>query len=132
MSYLRFTIGLDRERWEKVRIDIKEKLTPIERRMAIIKCIYDKHIVTMDYLAKEFDVTVRTIRRDIEYLSISYPLETIRGRYGGGVKIIDESHWSVKYLDTEEIQVLEEVKGCLPSRKVVIIENILKKFALYI
>ncbi|MEG0857812.1 MAG: HTH domain-containing protein [Terrisporobacter sp.] len=111
-------------------ISSKEKLTPIDRRMKIIKFIYDKRIVTMDELAEELGVAIRTIKRDIDHLSLSYPLETIRGRYGGGVKIIDNFNLRNKHLDTEEIELLEELKGCLSSRKAVIVENILTKFAL--
>lgn len=40
----------------------------------------------MNNLAFEFGVSIRTIRNDIDTLSLSYPLETVRGRYGGGVR----------------------------------------------
>ena len=36
----------------------------------------------MANLATEFGVSVRTIKNDIDILSLSYPIETIRGRYG--------------------------------------------------
>lgn len=40
-------------------------------------------------LAMELGVCERTIRRDIEELTLTYPIETVRGRYGGGVRMAD-------------------------------------------
>ena len=36
-----------------------------------------------------YGVTTRTIRLDVEHLSLTYPIETVRGRYDGCVKIPD-------------------------------------------
>lgn len=105
-------------------------LTPTERRMKILSLICKKRHIITDDLAKIFNVSNRTIRNDIKYLSLSYPIETISGRYGGGVKIHEEFHLNKSYLNTEEIELLEEIKGCLPERKAVVVENILNKFAL--
>lgn len=44
---------------------------------------------TAGHLAAEFHVSLRTIYYDLEYLSLIYPLEVIRGRYHGGIKIAD-------------------------------------------
>ncbi len=43
----------------------------------------------MASLCSEFGVTRRTIQRDITALTCSLPIETVRGRYGGGVKLED-------------------------------------------
>lgn len=42
-------------------------------------------------------------------LSLSYPLESISGKYGGGVKVNDNFHWNKKYLNTEQIDLLEKL-----------------------
>jgi predicted DNA-binding transcriptional regulator YafY len=59
---------------------------PNERRMEIIEALCRRRQDTMANLAAEFGVSVRTIKNDIDILSLSYPIETIRGRYGGGVR----------------------------------------------
>ena len=77
-------------------------ITPTERRMEIIKVLCKRRSETMENLAEEFGVTSRTIRNDIDYLSLSYPIETVRGRYGGGVKIIGDFDLDRKYLTTKD------------------------------
>ena len=48
----------------------------------------ERHTTTAR-LAAEVGVTERTIRNDITTLSLHYPIQTIRGRYGGGVQLAD-------------------------------------------
>ena len=59
-----------------------------ERRVSIwnTRCIY--HCMKIDRLVEIYKVFRRTIRYDIEYLSLTYPIVTVRGR-GGCVKILD-------------------------------------------
>ncbi len=75
---------------------------PNERRMEIMEVLCQRRHDTMKNLAFEFGVTERTIRNDISILSLSYPLETIRGRYGGGVKVMDGFYMNRKYLKPEQ------------------------------
>lgn len=58
-----------------------------ERRMAIWRSLCCRGQDTVAHLADEFGVSVRTIYFDVQILSLSYPIETIRGRYKGGVKL---------------------------------------------
>ncbi len=60
-----------------------------ERRKQILDLLCQRRRDTVQNLATEFGVCERTIRRDIEELTLTYPLETVRGRYGGGVKMAD-------------------------------------------
>lgn len=69
-----------------------------ERRQQIMETLCHRRQETMSNLAFEFGVSIRTIRNDIDYLSLSYPLETVRGRYGGGVKVMDGYHMNHRYL----------------------------------
>ena len=59
-----------------------------ERRVSIWNtlCIY--HCMKIDRLVEIYKVSRRTIRYDIESLSLTYPIVTVRGR-GGCVKILD-------------------------------------------
>ena len=58
-----------------------------ERRQAILDALVLRREDTVENLAHEFNVGEKTIRRDVEKLSLSYPIETVRGRYGGGIKL---------------------------------------------
>lgn len=56
-----------------------------DRQQQIINLLCQRRSDTVQNLATELGVCERTIRRDIEELTLTYPLETVRGRYGGGV-----------------------------------------------
>ena len=58
-----------------------------ERRQEILKILCRRRHETVANLAFELCVSERTIRRDIETLSLSEPIYTQTGRYGGGVYI---------------------------------------------
>ena len=60
-----------------------------DRQQQIINLLCQRRSDTVQNLAAELGVCERTIRRDIEELTLTYPLETVRGRYGGGVKMAD-------------------------------------------
>ena len=64
-------------------------MTPNKRRSEIINTLILRRRDNVKNLAFEFDVSERTIKSDIEMLTIDYPLETIRGN-GGCVKIADD------------------------------------------
>lgn len=55
-----------------------------ERRLEILKILCRRRHKTMRNLASEFGVSVRTVKRDIEVLSITEPVYTRFGKYGGG------------------------------------------------
>ena len=60
-----------------------------DRQQQIINLLCQRRSDTVQNLAAELGVCERTIRRDIEELTLTHPLETVRGRYGGGGKIVD-------------------------------------------
>ncbi|EOC99345.1 HTH domain-containing protein [Caldisalinibacter kiritimatiensis] len=103
---------------------------PNERRMEIIEVLCKRRQDTMANLAFEFGVSTRTIRNDIDILSLSYPIETIRGRYGGGVKVADGYYLNRKYLKPEQQELLERLRASLSGNDLAVINSILKDFAL--
>lgn len=105
-------------------------ITPTERRMEIIKVLCKRRSETMENLAEEFGVTSRTIRNDIDYLSLSYQIETVRGRYGGGVKIIGDFDLDRKYLNSQQKTLLEKLKESLSGQELSTMNSILSDFAL--
>ncbi len=62
---------------------MKKNMTPGERREAILHVLCQRRHDRIANLAHEFGVTERTIKSDIEELTLAHPIETIRGRYGG-------------------------------------------------
>lgn len=103
-----------------------------ERRQQIMETLCHRRQETMANLAFEFGVSIRTIRNDIDYLSLSYPLETVRGRYGGGIKVMDGYHMNHKYLMPEQQKLLERLSKSLFGNDLALMNSILKDFALNI
>lgn len=64
-------------------------MSQTERREAIKRILEDRRSEKIENLAQELNVSIRTIKYDIEELACSYPIETVRGRYGGCVKLSD-------------------------------------------
>ena len=80
-----------------------------ERRKEILKKICRRKHDTISNLAFEFGVSERTIRRDIEILSLTEPIYTQTGRYGGGVYITDDYSIDRMYMSNEELNVLHKI-----------------------
>ena len=62
-------------------------MSPAERRRQIMDVLSVRRSDTAENLAVEFGVSERTIRRDIEELTLRFPLETVRGGHGGGIRL---------------------------------------------
>ena len=89
----------------------KKSMTPSERREAILKVLCQRRQDKIDNLAFEFGVSVRTIKNDIEELSLAYPIETVRGRYGGGVKVADGYYVGRNYLKPKQQELLKKLQS---------------------
>ena len=61
-----------------------------ERRKLIMKELCKRKHDTINNLAVEFGVSIRTIQRDIDVLSLTEPIYSQAGRYNGGVYVLDE------------------------------------------
>jgi len=72
-----------------------------ERRQRLLELLCLRRHDTYDNLAYEFNVSKMTIRRDITALMCSYPIETVRGRYGGGVRV-KADYWPFRKTLTKE------------------------------
>lgn len=76
-------------------------MRPNERREAILEVLCQRRRETMKNLAMELGVSIRTICYDIDILSLSYPLLTVQGRYGG-VYLANGYRLFRKYLSSEQ------------------------------
>ena len=87
------------------------QLGTAERRTEIMRVLCRRRHETVSNLAKEFGVSARTILRDIEVLSITEPIYTQCGRYGGGVYVTDDYSMTRMYMTESELAVLHKLSG---------------------
>ena len=80
-----------------------------ERRREIMKILCRRQHETMSNLASELGVSIRTIQRDIDTLSISEPIYTQTGKYTGGVYIVEGYSIDRMYMTDAEISVLRKL-----------------------
>ena len=73
---------------------------------------------TMSEMSEEFDVSVKTIQRDIDYLSgvMMIPIYCQSGKYEGGVYIDDDYRWDKMYMTIEQISLLIKVREMVSDK----------------
>ena len=99
----------------------------LERRQAIIELLCERRIEKIENLAFEFSVNECTIRRDIQELSLSYPIYTKTGTYGG-VYVAEDYYLGKQYLRSEEKELLETLSSSVGDDQRKILESIIRKF----
>jgi len=100
----------------------------IERRQLLLEAISDRRTERMDNLASEFGVSRRTIERDIQLLSCSYPIVTVQGG-AGGVRAMDGWYLSRRYLHDDQEALLRSLLPGLQPEQQKTMESILAAFA---
>ncbi len=111
-----------------------KKLGTAERRKEIMIALCRRRHDTVNNLAFEFGVSARTIRRDIEVLSLKEPIYTRMGRYGGGIYVMDGYYIDRMYISDDESEVLVKVfnyavsQGALDSNEIQILRHIIEKY----
>lgn len=81
----------------------------VERRIEILKQLCKHHYEKTSDLAAEFGVCERTIRRDIQILSLIYPIYTKSGKYDGGVYMDNDLSTDGLYLQDAQRFILEKL-----------------------
>ena len=74
-----------------------------------MKTLYIRRHDTVKNLAADFGVSERTIRRDIDILSLTEPIYTQSGRYGGGVYVMEGHYAERPYLSDTESELLHKL-----------------------
>ena len=74
--------------------------------MEIFEVLCRRRSDTVENLANEFGVSKRTIKYDIEYLSLSYPVYTVQGN-GGGIYITNGYRLGMKYFSEKKPRSLK-------------------------
>lgn len=101
-----------------------------ERRREILEVLCQRRQDTRENLSHEFGVSLRTISNDIDELSRTYPIITTRGKYGGGIKVLDGYRFDRKYLNPAQQHLLKRLAKTLSGQDRDIMESILRDFAL--
>lgn len=109
-------------------------MTPTERREAEMEILRVKRQVTYSYFMQEFGVSRETVRNDVIKLMCSYPIETVRGRYGGGVRIckghtLQSKPKAKRTLSSVQREFLEELRPRMSGEKLDILNSIITDFA---
>ena len=85
-------------------------MTAAERQDLIVATLRKERRVTIGNLATALGCSERTVRYDIDALSTSgFPLNTIRGRHGGGVELAEWYQPHRSTLCQEQLIALREV-----------------------
>ena len=90
-----------------------------ERRQMILEYLLEHRETTRFELFNHFNVSLRTIERDILILSCSYPIITIADGYRLGMKYLSES----------QAALLEQLSETLSGKDLEIMQSILKIFS---
>ncbi len=105
-----------------------------ERRLEIMKYLCRYRYATMPKLAEMFSVSIKTVQRDIFELesTMRLPIQVKRGRYDGGIYILNEYTYDRMYMEKEETSLLlkikDMVKDLLSSDEITLLDNIIHKY----
>lgn len=103
-------------------------MRPYERQQRILEVLCQRRHDTYDNLAQEFHVSKMTIRRDIEVLSCSCPIETVWGGRYGGVRIMDGAYSGKTFLNPEQTELLRRLRTQLDGHDRLVLTSILYQF----
>ncbi len=106
------------------------RMTPNERRQLLLILLCQRRYDTCERLADELGVSRSTISNDITTLMCSYPIETVRGGHGGGVKVADKFYLHHKTLNEQQITLLMNLRAQLDGDDLQTLNSILYQFTL--
>ena len=104
-------------------------MSAAERRQRLLEVLCLRRRDTYNNLAYEFAVSKETIRHDILVLMCSYPIETVRGRYGGGVRVKTDYLPYRKTLNAKQVRLLIRLSAQLDGDDLATISSIIFQLA---
>lgn len=99
-----------------------------ERRQQIYNALCIRRYDTIANLVAEFNVNEKTIRRDIVWLTLSFPVEASPGRYGG-VRIAEWFHPATSYLCPRQLSVLQKLTLTCGGDDLIAVNSIITQFS---
>ena len=106
-----------------------------ERRLEILKYLCKLRKAKMTEIAEMFDVSVRTVQRDILEIEATFhvPLRVLCGKYHGGVYVIGDYSFDRIYMSDDELILLEKiselVKDQLTDKENALLYQIIKIYS---
>ena len=109
-------------------------MSPTERRQALLEVLCRRRHDTYDNLARDFNVSKMTIRRDVAALMCSYPIETVHGGRHGCVRVMDgfylkHHNTDLRHLTPKQVVLLRTLSRQLEGEDLDTINSILVQFA---
>lgn len=107
-----------------------------ERRNEIMRILCWRRCETINNLANEFSASKRTISPDIEVLSLTEPIYTKQGKYGGGVYVTEGFSITRMYMNDAELAVFQKLADSCDAEAVceldtterLILKNIISQY----
>ena len=103
-------------------------MTASERQQEILCVLVKRRQAKTEDLAAILGVTERTIRSDVTTLSLKYPIETVKGRYGGGIRLAGWFRPDRKVLAQEQIDAIRKAAPFLQGEDRQALLSILAQF----
>lgn len=104
-------------------------MTATERKLNIIKFLFSSRHTTMKNIAENFNVSVRTVQRDIDEISLFVPIYVKTGRYEGGVYVLNSSGCIFENLGKTEKRLLKKAVNIasekLDDNEIIILSDII-------
>ena len=104
-------------------------MTAAERQDLIMATLRKQQTARIRDFATACGCTERTIRSDIAALTATFPLMTVQGRYGGGIKLADWYQPQRTCLGPEQIETLKRLANSVSRKDRMILNSILDQFS---
>ena len=115
-----------RKKNEKTTKEEKQLVTAYERRKEIMQILRLRKYEKVDNLAFQFSVTPRTIKRDIEMLSLTESIYTRQGKYGGGIYYDDFEEKATP--TAQKIALLNKLKSYCSAEELKTLRRIIQDY----
>ncbi len=101
----------------------------VERLFEIVTILLSKGTVSAKYLAQHFDVSTRTIYRDVDVLSVSGIPVYMKKGYGGGISLMEGYQMDKAMLSDKDIESILLSVGALSATNYAGIDTVLDKLS---
>ena len=102
-------------------------MTAAERHKLILAKLRTDSVTTMRDCAVAAGCSVKTIQKDLDSLSASFPIIISRGN-GGGVKLADWYHPKESYLSAKQLEVLMRLANSAAPEDRTVLNSIIDQF----
>ncbi|MEE5994074.1 MAG: HTH domain-containing protein [Oscillospiraceae bacterium] len=102
-------------------------MSPVERRAEFMRILISRRKSDIHELARDLDVSPRTIQRDIRVLVSDYPIQSVSGNKGG-ICLPDWYHPHRGLLSREQKDTLFELLSMANEHQAVILNQLIAEY----